>query len=129
MEELFLLNRRYAATILGPARLVRFDAHRTLFAVGDRLHTAGADAERLQVVLHRIGTALTQTEVVFAGAALVAVTFDSHGAGRVLVQPRGLTTQDRLSGRLQVILVVVEVHGIADHRVEIFHGVRRRTHG
>src|SRR6266576_6769486 len=63
------------AAILLPAAFVRLGAERLLLAVADRLDSAGAQAGLHQSVLYGVGTAVAQSQVVFRGAALVAVSF------------------------------------------------------
>src|SRR5690606_34073970 len=75
------VDRRHAAAVLRPAALVRLDAVRTLLAVRDDREPARIDAEGGQVVGNRVGAALTQRKVVFAGTALIGVTLDGHCDG------------------------------------------------
>src|SRR5689334_22612242 len=78
-ERSLLVDRGHATTVLRPAGLVGVGADRALLAVGDRADARLVDAQRGQVVRHRVGATLAEREVVLAGAALVAMTFDGDG--------------------------------------------------
>ena len=58
---------------------------------------APVDAVGHQEVAHRIGPPRAQGEVVFAGAALVAIAFDAHLHRRILVQPLGLAGEESVA--------------------------------
>src|SRR5262250_2842367 len=92
---------------------------RPLLAVADRRDAPRRDAERDEHVLDRLGAALAKREVVFAGAALVAMSFDRHRDIRIAAQPLRLTAQDLLPLRLDVGLVIVEEDAVAGRRGEI----------
>ena len=47
-----------------------------LFAIADRLDPGGRDTQRNKVFFDRVGTALTQAEVVLVGAPLVTMPLD-----------------------------------------------------
>ena len=55
-----------------------FTALRTFLSVAYRVDSSGIDAERNEVVLHSIGTAITQAQVVLFAAALVAMAFNAE---------------------------------------------------
>jgi len=61
------------APILLPARFVRLVAERLLFAVADGLDVARGNTILHQRVARSIGAAVAERQVVFRGAALVAV--------------------------------------------------------
>src|SRR5512140_2726208 len=81
----YLLGRRHmVAAIPLVAGLVRVRADRLFLTVAD-----GPDLVRGQPLLHveipqAGGSTITQTQVVFGRAALVAMPFDHHGESRVL---------------------------------------------
>src|SRR5262249_32327727 len=102
---------------------------RPLLAVGDGLQPVPVDAERDEIVLHGIGAPLAQREVVFARAALVAVTFDRDAILRVLLQPCGLLLQRVLRIRANLVAVVVEEDPIADAHLELLWRSRCRLAG
>src|ERR1700689_2804846 len=56
-----------------PALLSVFLADRFFLAVADRLHAIGADAQRFQELLGRVGAPLSKAQVVLGRAALVAI--------------------------------------------------------
>src|SRR4051794_2649390 len=93
-EELLLFDQEARAAILRPARLGLLGADGTLFTIADHRDAGGLDALRDEVVHRRARTALTQTEVVLVGAALVAVAFDQHELIAVLLEPRGVRVED-----------------------------------
>ena len=64
------------AAILLPAGLVRLGAERRFLALGDDGDAIGGDTEADQVGLDGVGAAIAERQVVFGGAALVAVPFD-----------------------------------------------------
>src|SRR6478735_2503032 len=64
------------APVLRPRRIVVSGIERELLAVADRLDLVRGHAERHHVVLRRQGPALAEGQVVFGGAALVAVSLD-----------------------------------------------------
>src|SRR6266542_6823488 len=79
-----------AAAILGPGvfRVIRIE--RELLAVAHGAEPFGGDAERYQISARRQRTPLAQGEVVLRGAALIAVAFDRHDPGAVLLQDLGV---------------------------------------
>ena len=52
--------------------------------------------EQLHHLLHRVGAALAEREVVLAAAAVVGVALDAHLRGRVLLQVAGMRRHERL---------------------------------
>src|SRR5580704_15221626 len=75
-----------AAAVLLPAGLVAVHAERLFLAVADGGDAVGGNAERDEVLLGGIGAAVAESEVVFGGAALVAMAFDGHFDLRVVLQ-------------------------------------------
>ena len=65
-----------AAAILLVAGFGGFHAEGLFFAVADGAEAIGRDAQGDEILFHGGGAAIAETEVVFGGAALVAVTFD-----------------------------------------------------
>src|SRR3546814_1826135 len=63
------------------------------------------DALARQIVLGGVGAAIAQSEVVFAGAALVGVAFDRDANLRILGEPCGLGVQRGGRGAVQLIAV------------------------
>ena len=62
-----------AAAVFLPAGFAMLRAEGLLLAEADRGELAGRDAQRSQVRLYRGGAAVAEAEVVFCGAAFVAV--------------------------------------------------------
>src|SRR3954465_1329688 len=95
--------------VLRPAALHLLGADGALLAVGDRAHAGVGAAERLHVVLHRVGPALPQGQVVLAGAAGVGVPLDGDLELRLALQQIGVARQLFPGVVAQVALVIVEV--------------------
>src|SRR5690606_4687575 len=93
------------APVLAPGSFVMTERYRAFLAVGDRRQTVRGNAEGDQVVLDGSSTALAEGEVVFARAALIAVTFDLKRDSGVGVQPCGLALQRSAGFISQVIFV------------------------
>src|SRR5207245_11535139 len=83
---ILLLIHAGPAPILLPALLIRLSAERLLLAVADRLNAISADAGLHQCIAHRSRTAVTQGQVIFGRAALVAVSFNGEADGRMLLK-------------------------------------------
>lgn len=65
-----------AATILLVARFAGFTAEWLFFAVAHGAEAIGRDTQRDEILLHGGGATISQAEVVFGGAALIAMAFD-----------------------------------------------------
>src|SRR5260370_41145897 len=118
------------AAVLLPAGFVALRAEGLLFAEADGAEAVGGNAQRNNVLLDGVGPANAQGQVVFRGAAFVAVAFDGRFEPRIVLQEvRGC--RERGAGiRTNVGLVVVEI-GIAHSSCEEFvvrgpHWRRRR---
>ena len=61
-----------------PGALVVTEDEGALLPVGDGRHPIGGDAGGDEVILHRLGAALAQAEVVLGGAPLVGVALDEE---------------------------------------------------
>src|SRR5712664_162057 len=108
-----------AAAVLLPAGLVTLVAEGLLLAEADGVDAVGRNPQRNHVLLHGAGTAIAEAQVVFRGAALVAVAFDGYLEARIVFQEiRGLGERGAGIGT-KVGLVVVEI-GIADFFQEEF---------
>src|SRR3546814_2846813 len=78
------------------------------------------------MVLGGVGAAIAQSEVVFAGAALVGVAFDRDANLRILGEPCGLGVQRGGRGAVQLIAVEGEEDAVgASLFHEVGHGTRR----
>src|SRR5690606_5409506 len=71
------------------------------------------DTETYEIVLGGIGTPFTEREVVFARAAFVAVALDGGAHVGELLQVLGLLPQGGLIFGIDVVLVGIEVDGVA----------------
>src|SRR5690606_6685680 len=109
-------RHRDGAAVLGPGGLGVTRIVRPLLAVADGLDTVRGDAERDQIVLDRGRAPVAESEVVLPRAALVAVTLDGHGLRAVGLQVVGPGLDGGARGGLQVRLVGVEEHAIAETR-------------
>src|SRR5208282_3838839 len=106
---LLLLNDKVVAPVLRPAGFVVLVAQRQLFAIADRRHAAGVDAQRLEVILGGLRALGAERNIVFLGAALVAVPFDLHVGLRMVRKPGRVRFQDRTVLLLDVVGVVAEM--------------------
>src|ERR1041385_5511444 len=95
--------------VLLPALLVGFSAERLFFAKAQRLDTVGCNPGLRERSFHRIGTAVTQGNVVVGRSTLVAVAFDGDLDSCVLLQEINVTLQGGLLIGANVRSVVVEV--------------------
>src|SRR5665213_835393 len=118
-----------AAAILRPAGFAGLGTDRTLLAIGDGFQTAGGDALAGQIFLHRIGAACAQRQIVFAGAAFVAVPFHGDTHRRVACQPGGLAAQNALVTVFDIVLVECELDGVADIDAEVLGAARQDGRG
>ena len=75
---------------------------------------------RQQVVARGCGAALTKSKVVFAGTALIAMTFDGYRHRRVALQETSLTHQRGLGFVCQGRAVITEIDGVADFGQSVF---------
>src|SRR5262245_8882709 len=122
----WLLEDRDAAAVLRPRGLIALRHLRPLLAVADGLDAVRIDALRNQVVADGVGPAFAESQVVLAGAALVAVAFDGDCVVGVLTEPSRLLVQRFLGIGANLIAVVVEEHAITDIHLEVFNRTRRR---
>src|SRR5947209_770777 len=117
-----------AATVLLPATFVVLHAEGLFLAVADGAQPVCRNSERDKVLLHGAGAAIAVAQIVFGGAALVAVSFDGHLNLRVVLQEiRGF--RERLAGiGTNVRFVVIEI-GIAHFlQEELIEGGLRGRH-
>src|SRR6267378_168745 len=75
-----------AAAILLPARFVVLVAEGLFLAEADGADAIGGDAQGNEILLDGAGAAIAEREVVFGGAALVAVAFDGHAKLRIVAK-------------------------------------------
>src|SRR6202045_5060052 len=121
------IDRRDAAPVLRVGRIIGMRDLGTLLAVADRRDARRRYAMRDQHVFHGLGTALAQRQIVFAGAALVAMALDRDRDIRITPQPFGLALQRLLPLRGNIGLVIGEKHAIAGGRGEILLRSRSET--
>src|SRR5258708_1648651 len=97
------------APVLRPAALVVILARRKLLAVADRRDSAAGDTERYQIILGGLRAFCAERDIVFLGAALIAMTFDLTPALPVGLQPARVGAQHRAVLGLDGVLVVREM--------------------
>src|SRR6266851_1345506 len=114
-----------AAAVLLPAGFVVLVAEGLFLAETDRGQPVGGNAQRNEVLLHGAGAAIAERQVVFRGAALVAVAFNGHAKLRIVAQKLGGLGERLASVGANVGLVEVEI-GIAHFISEDFVVVRLR---
>src|SRR5689334_115476 len=78
------------APVLRPATFRRLVAAWLLFPKAHGLDLVRLSPQDLHHLLHRIGTALAEREIVFAAAAIVRVALDAHLHGAMLLQETGM---------------------------------------
>src|SRR5258708_39822597 len=125
-----------AAAVLLPAGLVMLHAHGLFLAEADGADAVGGNAERNEVLLDGAGAAVTETKIVFGGAALVAVALDVHFDGRMSFEEVRRAGERLASVGADVRFVSVEisvVHVPGPQFIErrLFNGrsLRRSIHG
>src|SRR5262249_59954562 len=104
---------RPAAAILGPAILARLRADRVLLAVRDRVDPRRRDAKADKILFHGVGPARTESEVVFARASFVTVSFDGDANRRILREPCCLALKRPLVVVENIVLDEIEMDRIA----------------
>ena len=98
------------AAVLLPAGLVLVGADRLFLALADDRDPVGRHAEADQIVLHRVGAARAEREVVLRAAARVAVAFDGDLRARPALHPVGVALQHRPRVVADRRLVEIEEH-------------------
>src|SRR5947199_2796317 len=94
-EDLLALLRhhRHRPAILAPGTFVMAFDGGAFLAPAYRLHPRRGDAARLEIVARRIGAAIAEREIIFAGAALVGMAFDGDADRGVAGEPGGLSVE------------------------------------
>src|SRR5438477_8888696 len=69
-------DRCHAPAVLRPAIFGGFGADWALLAIRDCIDAGRRHPETDEIFLHRVCTTGTECEIVFAGTALIAMTFD-----------------------------------------------------
>src|SRR6516162_4726890 len=105
--------------VLGPRFFVRADDNRAFLAIADSRDPGCGNPRGDKDVLDRLSAALAESQIIFAGAALIAMTFDRHGDVRVAPQPISLTGQDLLRFRGDIRSVKSEEDAIASACLQI----------
>src|SRR6266446_6543749 len=124
MPELLFINEVPAAILL-PAGLVRFCAERLFFTIADGLDAIATDPALDECVFDGVRTIGAQGQVVFGGAALVAVTFDCDPDVGMLLQELSAGLQGSLLIRANVRLVVIEINVLHVLGEQLLFGQRR----
>ena len=98
-----LLVHEVPNAILLPAGFVRFGAERFFLAVADRLDAIAAHAALNEGILYRVGAIRAQRQVVFSGAALVAVSLNRDVDVGMLLQELRVTPARTPAGRRECL--------------------------
>ena len=97
-------------TILLPASFVALGTERLLFAVADRLDATGVDTLCGQRVLDRGGALISQSEVIFGGTAVVAVSLNRDVDAGMLCQELRIRLDRTLLIAADIGFIVVKVN-------------------
>src|SRR5216683_7337728 len=108
-----------APAVLRIGRIIRMRDLRALLAVADRRDPGPGDAGRSKHVFHGLSPAFAERQVVFARAALVAMTLDGDADIAEAPQPIGLALQDLLALGGNLGAVIGEEHAVAGGRGQI----------
>jgi hypothetical protein len=98
-----------AAAILLPASFVALHAEGLLLAEANGGKAIRGDAEGNEILFHGIGAAITEAQVVFRRAALIAVAFNGHFEARIIFQKICGLGECGTSVGTNVRFVVVEI--------------------
>src|SRR5689334_16924147 len=96
------------SAVLRPCGFVVTSIKGEFLPVADRFHAIGGEAERTQVCDGCRGTPIAKGKIVLGGPALVAMTFDGDGPGRMLLQHRGVLIERGLRRRVDIAAVEPE---------------------
>src|SRR5579864_2368223 len=117
-----------AAAVLLPTGFVGFQAERLFFAVADRLDACRAYPGGGQGAFHGRGALVAQRQVVFRGAALVAVALNREVDIGMLIEESRVGLHRSLLIAANVGLVVVKIDVLDRLSEQILVG-RRRSGG
>jgi len=98
-----------AAAVLLPAGFVGLHAEGLFFAEADGVEISGRNAEVDKVLLDGVGAAIAKGEVVFSGAAFVAVAFDGDVSEWVALEEGSGLFESYAGVRTNVGLIEIEV--------------------
>src|SRR5208337_3846052 len=98
-----------AATVFLPAGLVGFHAEGLFLAIADRGEAVGRNAQADEILLDGVGAAIAESQVVFSGAAFVAMALDGDAELRIVAEEVGGLTEGILGVGANISLVVIEV--------------------
>src|SRR5271155_3985451 len=122
--ELLFVNEM-AAAILLPAAFVGLRAEGLLFAVADGLDAIASKSRLYERVFYGVGAIGAESEVVFGGATLVAVSLNRDADVGMLLQEAGIALNNALVGATDVVLVIFEINIFHVLREEFFFGCVR----
>lgn len=75
---------------------------RLLFTIADGAHPVRRDPEGIEILHGSFGPSVTKSHIVFIGAPLIAVAFDSHFVLSISAEKLALFLQHRLRFRLDI---------------------------
>src|SRR5262245_34629864 len=99
------------ASVFRERRLVVPGIERELLAIADRAEAFGGDAGRQQVSPCGERPTFPQCQIVLGCPSLVAVTFDRHGPGRILLENGRVLLEHRFRRWTDLVTVELEDHG------------------
>ena len=110
-------NHKAGAAVFLPALLAGFMTDGNLFTVAYRGKPGTLDAERDQIIFDGIRPLGAQSQVVLAGAQLIAVAFYFYSDGGIIPKPIGGSRQlrARVAGKIIAIKLEVNVWQRAAH--------------
>jgi len=118
-----------AAAVLGVALFAGLHAEGLFLAEADGVHAIAGDAESDEIRADGIGAAYAESQVVFGGAAFVAVAFDGDAGLRIVLEEVGGLGEILASVGTNLGGIVIEV-GVANFLVkEFFPGFGARGRG
>src|SRR5690349_13092031 len=109
-----------SVAVNAPRLLVRARIHRPLLAVRHRGHAVAGDAERNQIIARCRGATGAKRQIVFAGAALVAIAFNENAHVLIAAQPRGLALKNSARFWREIETVVTKEDAVTDRDAELF---------
>jgi hypothetical protein len=95
-------------TIPGPCRFITTGVERALLSITNCGQTRSINASGGEVLFRRVGTTLSQGQIILVCATLVTVPLDLGAYGTILIQKSSFPIEGPPGIRSQVILIVIE---------------------